>query len=286
MVDFLRRHPISTARMPQGDGLSQRRWTDAEARATDQISPSILAADFGNLAAEIRATEEGGADMIHLDVMDGVCAQHHPLGRCWSFAVPIMTDLPLDVHLMVEDPDRYLDVFAEAGANLHGARGGGAPHQPHAAAHHGVGLRQGVALNPSTAVESVREVMPFVDMVLVMSVNPGFGSQRFIETSTEQAAPHAPVAGPAQSGLRSASRRRRGRAQHRRRGAFGRQCHRGRQRGLQRPRTVADNIAALRDALAGAVVDCVGWRRTNLSRRIPMSTRSGVGAKEGVRPGR
>ena len=152
-----------------------------------QISPSILTADFGNLAAEIRAAEEGGADMIHLDVMDGAFVPNITFGPLLVRAVRRMTELPLDVHLMVEDPDRYLDVFAEAGANLLTVHVEATRHINRTLQHiTALGCGAGVALNPGTAVESVREVIPFVDMVLVMSVNPGFGSQRFIETSTSK----------------------------------------------------------------------------------------------------
>ena len=152
-----------------------------------QISPSILTADFGNLAAEIRAAEEGGADMIHLDVMDGAFVPNITFGPLLVRAVRRMTELPLDVHLMVEDPDRYLDVFVDAGANLLTVHVEATRHINRTLQHiTALGCGAGVALNPGTAVESVREVIPFVDMVLVMSVNPGFGSQRFIETSTSK----------------------------------------------------------------------------------------------------
>ena len=152
-----------------------------------QISPSILTADFGNLAAEIRAAEEGGADMIHLDVMDGAFVPNITFGPLLVRTVRRMTDLPLDVHLMVEDPDRYLDVFVDAGANLLTVHVEATRHINRTLQHiTALGCGAGVALNPGTAVESVREVIPFVDMVLVMSVNPGFGSQRFIETSTSK----------------------------------------------------------------------------------------------------
>ncbi|MCB0072765.1 MAG: ribulose-phosphate 3-epimerase, partial [Caldilineaceae bacterium] len=152
-----------------------------------QISPSILTADFGNLATEIKAAEAGGADMIHLDVMDGAFVPNITFGPLLVRTVRRMTDLPLDVHLMVEDPDRYLDVFVDAGANLLTVHVEATRHINRTLQHiTALGCGAGVALNPGTAVESVREVIPFVDMVLVMSVNPGFGSQRFIETSTSK----------------------------------------------------------------------------------------------------
>ncbi|MCA9579883.1 MAG: ribulose-phosphate 3-epimerase, partial [Myxococcales bacterium] len=125
--------------------------------------------------------------MIHLDVMDGAFVPNITFGPLLVRAVRRMTELPLDVHLMVEDPDRYLDVFVDAGANLLTVHVEATRHINRTLQHiTALGCGAGVALNPGTAVESVREVIPFVDMVLVMSVNPGFGSQRFIETSTSK----------------------------------------------------------------------------------------------------
>ena len=152
-----------------------------------KLAPSILTADFGHLAAAIEAADTGGADYIHLDVMDGHFVPNFSFGPMLVKAVRGMTAKPLDVHLMIEEPDRYLADFATAGANLLTVHAEACVHL-----HRTVqtvtelGCRVGVAINPATPLESIREVLPFVDMLLVMSVNPGFGSQRFIETTTNK----------------------------------------------------------------------------------------------------
>lgn len=152
-----------------------------------KLSPSILTADWGCLTEQIRAAESGGANAIHLDVMDGMFVPNITFGPLVVAAVRKATMLPLDVHLMVHEPERYLVDFVEAGANhltvhveacLHLNR---TVHRINE-----LGCSVGVALNPATAIESVREILPFVDLVLVMSVNPGFGGQRFIETTTSK----------------------------------------------------------------------------------------------------
>ena len=152
-----------------------------------QIAPSILTADFGRLAAEVAAAEAGGADVIHLDVMDGRFAPNITFGPAVVAAVRAATSLPLDVHLMVEEPERYVTAFAQAGASgitvhLEATR------HLHRTVQQIVesGCRAGIALNPATPVETLREISPFVDLVLVMSVNPGYGGQQFIETSTSK----------------------------------------------------------------------------------------------------
>ena len=152
-----------------------------------KLAPSILTADFGHLADEIRAAEEGGADYIHLDVMDGAFVPNISFGPVVIQAVRKFTSLPLDVHLMVEEPGRYLADYAAAGANLLTVQVEACKHLHRTVQQiTALGCKAGVALNPSTPVDAVREILPFVDMVLVMSVNPGFGSQRFIETSTSK----------------------------------------------------------------------------------------------------
>jgi ribulose-phosphate 3-epimerase len=152
-----------------------------------KISPSILTADLGNLAAEIRAADTGDADYIHLDVMDGQFVPNISFGPMIVRAVRQATELPLDVHLMIEEPIRYVEEFVAAGANILTVHVEACSHLHRTVQHiTETGCRAGVALNPATPVEMVREILPFVDMILVMSVNPGFGSQRFIETTTSK----------------------------------------------------------------------------------------------------
>jgi ribulose-phosphate 3-epimerase len=152
-----------------------------------KIAPSILTADFGRLAEEIRAAETGGADYIHLDIMDGRFVPNLSFGPTIVKAVRGVTQLPLDVHLMIEDPDRYLADFVEAGANILTVHVETCAHLHRTVQRiTELGCRAGVTLNPATPIETLREIIPFVDMVLVMSVNPGFGAQRFIETSTNK----------------------------------------------------------------------------------------------------
>jgi len=152
-----------------------------------KLAPSILTADWGQLAAQIQAAEAGGADTLHLDVMDGMFVPNITFGPLVVAAVRKVTALPLDVHLMVHEPDRYLADFAEAGANHLTVHVEACLHLNRTVQRiTELGCTVGVALNPATPIESVREIMPFVDLVLVMSVNPGFGGQRFIETSTSK----------------------------------------------------------------------------------------------------
>ena len=152
-----------------------------------KLAPSVLTADFGHLADEIRAAEAGGADYIHLDVMDGRFVPNISFGPLIVQAVRGLTALPLDVHLMIEEPERYVDAFAAAGANILTVQLEACRHV-HRTLQQIVdaGMKPGLALNPGTPVEAAREILPFVDMVLVMSVNPGFGGQRFIETTTSK----------------------------------------------------------------------------------------------------
>ncbi|MFN8468982.1 MAG: ribulose-phosphate 3-epimerase [Caldilineaceae bacterium] len=152
-----------------------------------KLAPSILTADFGHLADEVRAAEEGGATYIHLDVMDGAFVPNISFGPVVIQAVRKYTTLPLDVHLMVEEPGRYLADYAAAGANILTVQAEACKHLHRTLQQiTALGCKASVAINPATPIEALREVLPFVDMVLVMSVNPGFGSQKFIETSTNK----------------------------------------------------------------------------------------------------
>lgn len=152
-----------------------------------KIAPSILTADFGNLAQAVQAVEQGGADYLHLDVMDGRFVPNLSFGPMVIARIRELTSLPLDVHLMIEEPDRYLADYAQAGANILTVHAEACRHLHRTVQQIAeVGCRTGVAINPATPLEMVREILPFVDMILIMSVNPGFGSQRFIETITNK----------------------------------------------------------------------------------------------------
>jgi ribulose-phosphate 3-epimerase len=148
------------------------------------IAPSILSADFSRLGDELKAVEDAGADWIHVDVMDGHFVPNITMGPLVVNAVRRVTSLPIDVHLMIENPDRFVREFAEAGASLISV-------QVEACVHLNrvlrmitdAGARAGVVLNPSTPLSSIDWVLEYVDFVLIMSVNPGFGGQTFIPNS-------------------------------------------------------------------------------------------------------
>ncbi|MBV9949594.1 MAG: ribulose-phosphate 3-epimerase [Myxococcales bacterium] len=145
------------------------------------IAPSILASDFGRLAEEVQAAERAGADWIHVDVMDGSFVPNITLGPPIVRAVRAATKLPVDVHLMIADPDRYLEQFVEAGADILSVHVEACTHLHRTLSHiRHLGRRAGVVLNPATHEDTIRYVLDCVDLVLVMSVNPGFGGQHFI----------------------------------------------------------------------------------------------------------
>ncbi|EYF03559.1 ribulose-phosphate 3-epimerase [Chondromyces apiculatus] len=145
------------------------------------IAPSILSADFGHLAAEVQAVESAGADWIHVDVMDGRFVPNITLGPVIVRAVRAATRLPIDVHLMIVEPERYVAEFAEAGADRITVHVEASPHLHRTVQQiRAAGALPGVTLNPHTSEEALRHILPDVDLVLVMSVNPGFGGQRFI----------------------------------------------------------------------------------------------------------
>jgi len=146
-----------------------------------KIAPSILSADFARLGDEIKDVERGGADYIHVDVMDGHFVPNITIGPLIVEAIRPVTQLPLDVHLMIENPDQYIEAFAKAGADYITVHVEACRHL-----HRTVqlikstGVKAGVVLNPATPVESLKHIIEDVDMVLLMSVNPGFGGQKFI----------------------------------------------------------------------------------------------------------
>lgn len=146
-----------------------------------KIAPSILSADFARLGEEITAVEKAGADYIHIDVMDGHFVPNITIGPLIVEAIRPVTKLPLDVHLMIENPDQYIEAFAKAGADYITVHVEACKHL-HRTIHYikSFGIKAGVVLNPATPVDSIQHVLADIDMVLLMSVNPGFGGQKFI----------------------------------------------------------------------------------------------------------
>jgi ribulose-phosphate 3-epimerase len=151
------------------------------------LAPSILSADFARLGEEIAAAERGGAGLVHVDVMDGHFVPNITLGPPVVRSIRRATTLPLDVHLMIENADRYLDAFVDAGANWISVHQEAVPHLQRAVSHlRQRGVRPGVVLNPATPIGTLEEILPELDYVLVMSVNPGFGGQKFLPGSLEK----------------------------------------------------------------------------------------------------
>jgi len=154
---------------------------------TVRIAPSILSADFAALGTGIAATERGGADLIHVDVMDGHFVPNITIGPPVVSALKRVAKVPLDVHLMITDPDRYVEAFAAAGASMISVHVEVLPHLHRTVAFiKSLGVQAGVVLNPSTPVVVLEEIAPDVDFVLVMSVNPGFGGQAYIPRSADK----------------------------------------------------------------------------------------------------
>jgi len=148
---------------------------------TVRIAPSILSADFSRLGEQVREAENAGADVIHVDVMDGHFVPNITIGPLVVSAVRKVTTLPLDVHLMIENPERYVAAFADAGADLLTVHPEATPHLHRILQQvHSLGLRAGVALNPATPETVLQYVISDVDLVLLMTVNPGFGGQVLI----------------------------------------------------------------------------------------------------------
>jgi ribulose-phosphate 3-epimerase len=146
-----------------------------------KIAPSILSANFAKLEEEIKNIEAGGADLIHVDVMDGHFVPNLTIGPIIVQAIRPITNLPLDVHMMIEKPERYIDAFADAGSDNLTVQVEASVHLHRTLqAIRAKGMKAGVALNPHTPISSIEEVLPDLDLILIMSVNPGFGGQKFI----------------------------------------------------------------------------------------------------------
>lgn len=152
-----------------------------------RVAPSILSADFGRLAEEVKAIELAGADLVHVDVMDGRFVPNLTIGPLVVEAVKRATTLPLDVHLMIVEPEKYIDDFAKAGANIITVHQETCPHLHRTLQQiRNAGAKPSVVLNPSTPLVTLEEVLGEVSQVLLMSVNPGFGGQAFIPSTVDK----------------------------------------------------------------------------------------------------
>jgi ribulose-phosphate 3-epimerase len=154
-----------------------------------KVSPSILSANFARLEDDIKAAEEGGADLLHIDVMDGHFVPNITIGPLVVKALRGTSKLPFDVHLMISDPDRYLDHFIEAGSDYLTVHAETCDHLHRTLAYiRSKGVKAGVALNPSSPLSMVQHVLDQLDMIVIMTVNPGFGGQKFIPSVVEKIA--------------------------------------------------------------------------------------------------
>jgi ribulose-phosphate 3-epimerase len=154
-----------------------------------KIAPSILSADFAKLGEQVKEAEAGGAQWVHVDVMDGHFVPNITIGALIVKALRPVTDMPLDVHLMIEKPELYVEDFAKAGADLITVHVEASPHLHRTIQQiKELGVKAGVTLNPATPLYSLTEILPEVDLVLIMSVNPGFGGQSYIPSSTAKIA--------------------------------------------------------------------------------------------------
>lgn len=161
--------------------------TDVLTSGSVLIAPSILSADFAKLGEQIAAAERGGADLIHVDVMDGHFVPNITIGPLVVRALKRVAAIPIDVHLMIEEPDRYIEAFVQAGASMVSVHVEAVPHLHRTIALiKSLGARAGAVLNPSTPAVALEDIAADLDFVLVMSVNPGFGGQRFIPRSIDK----------------------------------------------------------------------------------------------------
>ncbi len=152
-----------------------------------KIAPSILSADFSKLEEEIKAVEQAGADWIHIDVMDGRFVPNITIGPVVVKSIRKTTNLPFDVHLMIVEPEKYIDSFIDAGADIITLHFEACTHIHRAVEYiKSKGKCAGVSINPATPVEILNEILPYVDIVLIMGVNPGFGGQKYIPTTTKK----------------------------------------------------------------------------------------------------